>query len=134
VEIVVDISTDQLVLQAAFYDDGSQAANIESMLLQFESEARGVMTSGVPHAVVVPQKSLVNRVEPTPPVVTADGTHNSDGERDISVAMNSVRRIIAQFWVLILNGYGREHHLLRWVSIRSGQWGFHEHLRKKDTT
>lgn len=97
VEIVVDVSTDQLVLQAAFYDDGSQAANIESMLLQFESEARGVMTSGVPHAIVVPQKSLVNRAEPTPPVVTADGTHNSDGERNISVAMHSVRRIIAQF-------------------------------------
>jgi aryl carrier-like protein len=97
VEIVVDVSTDQLVLQAAFYDDGSQGANIESMLRQFESEARGVMTSGVPHAIVVPRKSLVNRAEPTPPVVTADGTHNSSGERDISVAMHSVRRIIAQF-------------------------------------
>lgn len=96
VEIVVDVSTDQLVLQAAFYDDGSQVANIESMLLQFESEARGVVTSGVPH-VIVPQKSLVNQAESTPPVDTANGAHNSDGERDIGVAMHSVRRIIAQF-------------------------------------
>lgn len=96
VEIVVDVSTDQLVLQAAFYDDGSQVANIESMLLQFESEARGVVTSGVPH-VIVPQKSLANRAEPIPPANTADGAHHSDGERDISVALHSVRRIIAQF-------------------------------------
>ncbi|KAG1878019.1 hypothetical protein DFJ58DRAFT_835671 [Suillus subalutaceus] len=96
VEIVVDVSKDQLVIRAAFYDDGSQVANIESMLLQFESEARGVVTSGVPH-VVVPQKSPVNRVESTPPVATANGIHNSNGERGISVALHSVRKIIAQF-------------------------------------
>lgn len=96
VEIVVDVPKDQLVIRAAFYDDGSQVANIESMLLQFESEARGVVTSGVPH-VVVPQKPLVNRVESTPPVDTADGIHDSNGERGISVALHSVRKIIAQF-------------------------------------
>lgn len=96
VEVVVDVSTDQLILQAAFYDDGSQAADIESMLLQFESEARGVVTSGVPH-VTVPQKSLVNRAESTPPVNTTNGTHNSNGERGISVALHSVRKIIAEF-------------------------------------
>ncbi|KAG2349803.1 hypothetical protein BDR05DRAFT_923562 [Suillus weaverae] len=95
VEIVVDASTDQLVLQAAFYDDGPQVANIESMLLQFESEARGVVTSGVPHVIV--QKSPVNRAESTPPVDTADGTHNSNGEREVSVALHPVREIIAQF-------------------------------------
>ncbi|KAG2111633.1 uncharacterized protein F5147DRAFT_93647 [Suillus discolor] len=96
VEVVVDVSTDQLILQAAFYDDGSQAADIESMLLQFESEARGVVTSGVPH-VTVPQTSLVNRAESTPPVNTANGTHDSNGERGISVALHSVRKIIAEF-------------------------------------
>jgi aryl carrier-like protein/NRPS condensation-like uncharacterized protein len=96
VEIVVDVSKDQLVLQAAFYDDGSQATNIETMLLQFESEARGVVTSGVPH-VIVPQKSLVNRVERTQPVNTTNGIHKSNGERGISVALHSVRKIIAQF-------------------------------------
>ncbi|KAG1753411.1 hypothetical protein EDB19DRAFT_828730 [Suillus lakei] len=80
VEIVMDAPTDQLVLQAAFYDDGSQVANIESMLLQFESEARSVVTSRVP-CVIVSHKSLVNRVVSTPPVDTAEGT-DLNGERD----------------------------------------------------
>ncbi|KAG2158199.1 uncharacterized protein EDB93DRAFT_1077366 [Suillus bovinus] len=96
VEVVVDVSTDQLVLQAAFYDDGSQFANIQSMLLQFESEARSVVISGMPHVTVL-QKSPVNRMESMPPVVTANGTHNSNGERGISVALHSVRKIIAEF-------------------------------------
>lgn len=96
VEIVVDVPKDQLVVRAAFYGDESQVANIESMLLQFESEARGVVTSGVPH-VDVPQKSLVKRAESAPSVNTANGIHNSNGERGISVALHSVRKIIAQF-------------------------------------
>ncbi|KAG2157195.1 hypothetical protein DEU56DRAFT_8353 [Suillus clintonianus] len=96
VEIVVDVSTNQLVLQTAFYDDGSQVANIESMLLQFESEARSVVTSGVPR-VLVSQKSLVDRAESTPPVDIPDGTHDFNGEGGVSVALHPVREIVAQF-------------------------------------
>lgn len=96
VEIMVDVSTDQLIIQAAFYGDGSQVSTIESMLLQFESEARGVVTSGVPH-VTVPHKPLVNRAESAPPVDIADDTRNSNGGKDISVTLHTVRKIIAQF-------------------------------------
>ncbi|KAG1756694.1 uncharacterized protein EDB91DRAFT_31035 [Suillus paluster] len=96
VEIVVDISADKLILQAAFYDDGSQVANIESMLLQFESAARGVVTSGVP-SVIVPRKSLASRAESTPLVDTTDGNHDPSMERDVSVALYPVREIMARF-------------------------------------
>ncbi|KAG0707677.1 hypothetical protein DFH29DRAFT_1053034 [Suillus ampliporus] len=96
VEIVVDVSTDKLILQAAFYDDGSQVADIESMLLQFESAARGVVASGVPH-VIFPRKSLVNRTESAPLVDTADGKHDPSVERDVSVALYPAKEIIARF-------------------------------------
>jgi len=96
VEIVVDVSTDQLVLQAAFYDDESQVANIESMLLQFESAACSIVATGVPH-VIVPRKPPVNRAESRPLVNNTTGEYDPCEERDISIALYPVREIVARF-------------------------------------
>jgi len=89
----MDVATDQLVLQAAFYGDELQAANIESMLLQFESTARSVAVSGMSH-VIIPRKSQVNQIESTPLVDTVTSACE-DG--DISLSLHPVRDIVARF-------------------------------------
>ncbi|OAX41962.1 hypothetical protein K503DRAFT_863459 [Rhizopogon vinicolor AM-OR11-026] len=95
VEIVVDASTNQLVLQAAFYGDESQVANIETMLLQFESTACSIV-AGVPHA-IVPRKSQINGAESIPLVNDVTEEYDPSEERGISVALYPVREIIARF-------------------------------------